>query len=92
MDHFLVVSGQILKVFWHGLMAEQNAGEKVEAYLGYRGEKLHINEANFSSVRVEIGRNIWHMHNMRQSTRDSSNGTVYTEFFWHNLSKHGPVF
>ena len=32
------------------------------------------------------------MHNMRQSTRDSSNGTVYTEFFWHNLTKHGSVF
>ena len=35
----------------------------------------------FSSVRVDSNRNIWCMHITRQLRRDSSYGTVYTEYF-----------
>ena len=35
----------------------------------------------FSSVREDRDRNTWHVHVMKQRTRDSSNGIVYREFF-----------
>ena len=47
-------------------MDELLDGKKVEADLGYGGENLLINKVNFSSVRVEKGRKIWHMHVMKQ--------------------------
>ena len=55
-----------LKILRNTLMGELLVGEKGEVDLGYRDEILLINKIHFSSVRVEKGRKIWHMHVMKQ--------------------------
>ena len=81
-----------LKIFWHTLMGELEAGEKVEADLGYKGENFHINEDNI--FLSESGQQQKYLVRARHKTVNKrlNQWNSLHRVFWQNLRKHGPVF
>jgi hypothetical protein len=81
-----------LKIFWHALMGELEAGEKVETDLGFRGEKFHSNEDNiFLSESGQWQKYLVHACHETVNKRLKQWNCLH-RVSWHNLRKHGPVF
>ena len=73
-------------------MGELEAGEKVEADLGYKGENFHINEDNI--FLSESGQQQKYLVRARHKTVNKrlNQWNSLHRVFWQNLRKHGPVF
>ena len=73
-------------------MGELEAGEKVEADLGYWGENFHINEVNiFLSESGQQQKYLVHAHHKTVKKRLKLWNCLHRVFL-HNLRKHGHVF
>ena len=81
-----------LKIFWHALMGELDAGEKEEADLGYQGENFHINEDDI--FLSESGQQQKYLVQACHETvnKGLKQWNCLHRLFWHNLRKDGPVF
>jgi hypothetical protein len=73
-------------------MGELEAGEKVEAHLGYRVENFHINEDNiFLSESGQWQKYLVCAHHETVNKRLKQSNCLH-RVIWHKLRKHGPVF
>ena len=81
-----------LNIFQHDLMGELEAGEKVEADLGYQGEIFHMNEDTifFSESGQQHTYLVRACHEAVNKRLKEWN--CLNSLFWHNLRKHDPVF
>ena len=81
-----------LKIFWHALMSELEAGKMVEADLEYEGEKFHINEVNiFLSESGQEQKYLVRAHHETVNKRLKQWNCLH-RVFQHKLRMHGPLF